>query len=345
MRLVPLCSSRRIRGFGDEEPKHRQEKDNPGFVGLYISNYQIMDILNCMRAFVAVADAGHFAVASERLGLSRAMASKQVMDLEAHLGLRLLNRTTRRVSLTEQGLTYLERCRDILTSIEEAEQEITSQSSTPVGRLRVSAPMSLGVSHVAPQVAAFSTLHPRVSIELFLNDRMIDLVEEGYDLAIRIGRLPDSSLVAKRIGEMQLICCASPAYLKTHGRPLTPEDLSRHECIQYSYASSAATWTFPGEKGETSVRVSGKVTANNGDAICQMGIRDFGVVLLPDFIVQPHLRSGALEEVLADYRPECAGVYAVYPSKRHIPAKLRSFVDHLEAVFHNDLETAASGTV
>jgi len=177
-----------------------------------------MDLLAVMRAFVAVADAGQFSLASERLGLSRAMASKQVMDLEAHLGLRLLNRTTRRVSLTDEGAGYLERCRDILAGIEEEEQEFTARSLEPSGRLRVTAPMSFGASHVARQLALFAARNPRVSVELTLNDRHVDLVEEGFDLAIRIGRLADSSLVAKKVGEMRLIACAAPTHLATRDR-------------------------------------------------------------------------------------------------------------------------------
>jgi DNA-binding transcriptional LysR family regulator len=292
-----------------------------------------MDQLNAMRAFVAVAESGHFAQASERLGASRTMASKLVMDLEAHLGQRLLNRTTRRVSLTELGAAYLERCRDILAAIEEAEREITAQASEPVGRLRVTAPMSFGVSHVAPQIAVYTARHPRVSVDLVLNDRLVDLVEEGYDLAIRIGRLADSSLVAKRIGVTRLITCASPAYLAAHGRPKTPADLAQHECLLYSYASAGAVWTFSGVGGEETVRVGGRVACNNGDAIRAMAIAGLGVVAQPDFIVARHLRSGALEQVLAAYTNSVAGIYAIHPSHRHVPLKLRCFIDQLATAF------------
>jgi DNA-binding transcriptional LysR family regulator len=288
-----------------------------------------------MRAFVAVAETGQFSAASDRLGLSRAMASKQVMDLETHLGARLLNRTTRKVSLTEQGAAYLERCRDIFASLEEAEKEITRQVSEPIGRIRVSAPMAFGASHVAPEVARFAALHPRVSIDLTLNDRMVDLVDEGYDLAIRIGRLADSSLVAKRISDMQLICCASPHYLKKRGRPRQPEDLSAHECILYSYASTGATWTFPTSLGSSTVKVSGRVTCNNGEAICQMAIGGLGVILQPDFIVDAHIASGALERLLPEHPPEPVGIYAIHQSRKHVPARIRSFIEHLTSAFTN----------
>lgn len=290
-----------------------------------------------MRAFTTVAEEGQFAAASERLGLSRAMASKQVMDLEAHLGVRLLNRTTRKVSLTEQGSAYLERCRDVLMAIEEAEREVSSQASEPVGRLRISAPVSLGASHISPQVAAFAAAHPQVSIDLVLNDRMVDLVEEGYDIAIRVGRLPESTLIARRIGEMRLICCVSPAYIEAHGRPAAPEELSNHECILYSYASTRSTWLFSSDRSAISVRVGGRITSNNGAAICEMAISGLGIILQPNFIVAPHLRSGALEQLFPEQTPEAIGIYAVYQSRRYVPARLRLFLDHLSLAFSQNI--------
>ncbi len=286
-----------------------------------------------MKAFIAVAEAGQFALASERLGLSRAMASKLVMDLEAHLGVRLLNRTTRKVSLTEPGIVYLERCRDIIVAVVDAENEISNQATEPLGHLRVSAPMSFGVSHLARQIAAFKIRYPRVSIDLVLNDRLVDIVEEGYDLAIRIGRLTDSSLIARRIGASQNIVCASPIYLSSHGRPEVPAELSQHDCVLYSYASAGDTWTFSGPKGEQSVRVGGSVVCNNGDAICRMAIEGLGVVALPDFIVEHHLRSGVIQQILSDYPLPAVGIYAVYPSARHLPRKLRAFVNFLSRAF------------
>lgn len=282
-----------------------------------------------MKAFVAVAETSHFAAASERIGLSRAMASKQVMDLEAYLGVRLLNRTTRKVSLTEQGAAYLERCRDILAAIVEADSEMRAQGIEPLGRLRVTAPTSFGASHVAPQVSAFVARHPRVEVELALNDRVVDIVEEGFDLAIRIGRLTDSSLVARRIGEMRLIACASPAYLAKHGRPQTPSDLSRLQCLLYAYASEGGVWTFSGPEGEESVRVGGRILCNSGEALCRMAADGCGVVLQPDFIAEPFLKSGALEQILSDHRTASGGIFAVHSNRRHAPPKLRAFVDQL----------------
>jgi len=290
-----------------------------------------MDQLNAMRAFVAVAETGHFATASERLGLSRAMASRLVMDLEARLGVRLLNRTTRRVGLTGPGAAYLDRCREILAALEEAESEISSAASEPIGRLRVTAPVSFGVSHVAPRIAAFAARHPRVSVDLSLNDRLVDIVEEGYDLAIRIGRLSDSSLIARRIGETRMVVCAAPAYLAARGRPATPPELTRHDCLLYSYASAGDVWTFEGPRGAESVRVSGRVLCNNGDAMCRMAAEGLGLVAQPDFIAAPHLRAGTLEQVLSGHPCPATGVYAVQASARHAPLKLRLFVDFLAA--------------
>ncbi len=286
-----------------------------------------------MRAFVAVADANQFSLASERLGLSRAMASKQVMDLEAHLGLRLLNRTTRKVSLTDEGAGYLERCRDILSAIDEAEQEFASRALEPSGRLRVTAPMSFGASHLAPQIALYAASNPRVSVELILNDRHVDLVEEGFDLAIRIGRLADSSLVAKKIGEMRLIACAAPSYLSARGRPQTPSDLTDHECVLYSYASAGAVWNFTAPGGRESVRVGGRVACNNGEAICNIAVAGLGVIAQPDFIVAAHLTTGALERVLPNHAMEPRGIYAIHTSRRYAPLKIRSFIDQLSAAF------------
>ena len=292
-----------------------------------------MKLLAAMKAFVAVADAGQFSLASERLGLSRAMASKQVMDLEAHLGLRLLNRTTRKVSLTDEGAGYLDRCREILAAIDEAEQEFTARALEPSGRLRVTAPMSFGASHVAPQLAVYAASNPRVSVELILNDRHVDLVEEGFDLAIRIGRLPDSSLVARKIGEMRLITCAAPSYLAVRGRPQSLTDLANHECVLYSFASAGAVWNFVGPSGAESVRVGGRVICNNGEAIRNVGIAGLGVIAQPDFIVAGHLATGALERVLSGYEMEPTGIYAIHTSRRHVPLKIRRFVDQLAAAF------------
>ena len=290
-----------------------------------------MDYLTSLRCFVAVAESGSFTVASEQLALSRAMASKHVMDLEAHLGLRLLNRTTRSVSLTDAGSTYFERGKDILAALEEAEREVTSQAAEPVGRLRISAPLSFGITYVSPLVAAFATAHPRIAIDLVLNDRFVDLVEEGFDVAIRIGRLADSSMIARRLAVTRSMICASPDYLARHGRPRVPADLLDHECLHYSYASGGNVWTFHGPQGEESLRMPGRIACNNGDALGQFAAASAGVAIGPDFIMAPLVKSGAVEEILRDYARQELGIYIVPPSQRHMPLKLRAFIDFMVA--------------
>ncbi|MFA5949896.1 MAG: LysR family transcriptional regulator [Hyphomicrobium sp.] len=290
-----------------------------------------------MRAFVAVADAGSFTLASRRLERSRAMVSKLVMDLEEHLGLRLLSRTTRRVALTEAGAAYFERCRDVLGALEEAEREVMSQAAEPVGRLRISAPVSFGSRLLAPRLSDYARRFSRVSIDLVLNDRFVDLVEEGYDLAIRIGRLAESSLIARRIASTPIVICGSPAYLALRGTPVKLQDLVKHDCIQYAYASGGATWRLAGADGQVqAVRTGGHISCNNGDAIGRMAAAGLGLSLQPEFIVARELRSGELVAVLEDYTREELGIYAVYPSHRHVPLKLRTFIDFLAEAFGGD---------
>lgn len=279
-----------------------------------------------------VAETGSFTAAAARLNLSRAMASKHVMDLEVHLGLRLLNRTTRSVSLTEAGASYAARCRDIIEAIDAAEREATSQAVEPVGRLRVSAPVFFGATCVAPLIASYARRFPSVGVDLVLGDRFVDLVEEGYDLAIRIGRLEDSSLVAKRIATTKLMVCGAPSYLDLRGRPRVPADLSGHECLQYSYATNSA-WTFEGPGGREIVRLSGRFSGNSAEALCAMAAEGLGLVYAPDFHVVQRLRKNELEQVLADYMGEALGVFVVHPSRRHVPSKVRSFIEFAANAF------------
>lgn len=288
-----------------------------------------MDQLQTMRAFVAVADAASFTAAAARLQISRAMASKHVMDLEAHLGLRLLNRTTRTVSLTEAGASYAARCRDIIEAIEAAEREVSSQAAEPVGRLRVSAPVFFGSTCVAPLIQDYARRFPGVGVDLALEDRFVDLIEEGYDLAIRVGRLEDSSLVARRVATTRLMVCGAPAYLDLRGRPRVPADLADHECLQYSYATVGSAWTFEGPHGREVVRLSGRFACNSAEALCMMAVSGLGLVYAPDFYVAQRLRTKELEQVLGDYMGEPLGVFVVHPSRRYVPSKVRSFVEFI----------------
>jgi DNA-binding transcriptional LysR family regulator len=292
-----------------------------------------MDLLQTMRAFVAVAEAGSFTGAATRLDLSRAMISKYVMDLEAHLGLRLLNRTTRAVGLTEAGESYAARCREILDAIEAAEQEATSRAAEPVGRLRITAPSFFGNKFVAPLVAEFAQRFPKVDVELCLDDRFVDLVEENFDLGVRIGRLADSSLIVSRIASTKLIVCGAPSYFAKRGRPLRPADLAAHECLRYSRATIGANWPFEGPDGPELVRLSSRFSSDSAESLCAMAAGGLGLVCAPDFYMRDDLRSGALEQVLADHMIEPLGIFIVHPSRRHVPSKVRGFIEFLTQAF------------
>ena len=292
-----------------------------------------MDLLTGMRIFTHVVEANSFSAASDRLGLSRAAVSKHIARLEAHLGGRLLNRTTRRISLTEAGQAYLERCKQILEDVADAECVVSGLSTEPRGSLRLNVPMSFGITQVAPLLPRFSARYPRVDIELSLNDRLIDVVDEGYDLVIRIAELQDSNLIARRLATSRHVICASPGYLDRHGRPATPADLATHACLRYSYMQHSREWLFIGTDGEQRVRISGPLLTNNGGAICTAAENGLGIALLPTFIAGHALREGKLERVLAAYDCPQLGIYAVYPSNRHLSAKVRAFIDFLENEF------------
>ncbi len=286
-----------------------------------------------MNVFVRVADARGFTAAADKLGLSRAAVSKHVLNLEAHLGARLLHRTTRRVSLTDIGRVYYERCKAILADVEETDACARATSATPRGQLRVNAPMSFGILHLGPAVAKYCRRYPRVRVSLELNDRMVDVVGEGFDVSIRITELADSSLIARKIAPCQLVMCAAPEYLEQHGRPQSPQDLAVHQCLVYDHQPSGATWTVSGPAGRESVRVNGPVCANNGDILRAAAIEGLGITCLPTFLVGRDLRKRRLEALLPDYALPDIGIYALFPSRRYLSAKVRTFVDSLRDYF------------
>lgn len=293
-----------------------------------------MDILQGMRTVVAIVDSGSFTGAAERLSLSRTMASKHVADLEAHLGVRLINRTTRRHSLTDAGTQLISTFRQVLDLVEETQRSALHHAAAPAGLLRISAPMSFGFLHVAPLIAPYLERHPAASLVLSLNDRFVELIEEGYDLAIRIGALTDSSLIATRIAESRVFVAASPAYLAAHGTPQHLVDIATHRCLDYSQGGIRRGWLFEpdGEAIRTPVLPS-PVLCNNGDALAQMAVDGGGLVYLPDFIIADHVRAGRLAVVMSDIATRTFGIYAVYPAGRHMPLKTRAFVDHLRDAF------------
>lgn len=289
-----------------------------------------------MAVFAEVVAAGGFSAAARRLSLSKSAISRRVGELEERLGVRLLNRTTRRISLTEVGRAYHERCLRILSDIEETERAVTNLQLLPRGILKITAPVTFGIRHLAPAVAAFLDRHPDIEIDLDLNDRYVDLVEEGYDLAVRIGRLRDSALVARRLCASRRAVVASPAYLARHGTPRVPDDLASHACLHYTLAPAADQWLFRTEPGSSelkSIRTKARLRTNNGDLLREAAIAGNGIAVLPTFIIGDAIRAGRLEVLLADHEGPPDAVQAVYAANRHLSAKVRTFVEFLASRF------------
>jgi DNA-binding transcriptional LysR family regulator len=289
-----------------------------------------MDRLAALIAFARVAETGSFSAAARALALSKSLISRQVSALEAELGARLIARTTRSLALTEAGRGYYEQVARILAQMEEADLSVSQLQATPRGKLRVNAPMSFSLLRLAPVLPDFLALYPEIDVDLSMNDRRVDLMEEGFDLAIRLGRLAESSLVARKLGPMQRIVCASPAYLAERGLPKVPADLRVHDCLCYSNADTVDEWRFSGPEGRAiTVEVKGRVRANNGDLLRLAALRGLGLVDLPSFLVGADIEAGALVPVLRDYIRQEGGVYAVYPHARYLPPKIRVFIDFL----------------
>lgn len=291
-----------------------------------------MGQLQDMRIFAETVDAESFTAAADRLGLSKQFVSKRIAALETRLGARLLVRSTRQLRVTDLGLAYYERTQRILQEVDAAEQMISNQTATPRGTLRLSAPMTFATMHMGALIPAFMQRHPEVSVELELNDRTVDLIGEGYDMAVRIGTLADSSLIARRISTVQLITCASPDYLRDHGVPSSPDQLAAHACLIYGHTRQGE-WTYRVGERRCKVSVSGPLRANNGEMLRDAAIAGLGLTILPDFILSAALANGRLVEVLEDFRPECLTVHAVYPQHRQSSLLVRSFSDFLVESF------------
>lgn len=288
-----------------------------------------MDRFLEMRIFTAVVDAGSFVGGAEALRMSKAAVSRHVNELERRLGVRLLHRTTRRLSLTPEGEVFLSRCRDLLANLEEAEDEITSQGETARGLLRVNVPVTYGIRRLAPLWGAFRNRHPQVRLDITLADRVVDLVEEGYDLAIRIGTLSSSSLIRRELAVTRLRVCASPEYLSVHGTPSHPDELSGHSVIAYSYWSAGDEWRLQGPHGLVSVRTRACISTNNGDTCRAAALAGQGIVLQPDFVVGDDIEAGRLVELMPEYSAGQLGVHAVYPSRRYVAPKVRALIAFL----------------
>jgi DNA-binding transcriptional LysR family regulator len=288
-----------------------------------------MDVFQAMRVFVKVVELESFSRAAQRLGISATAASRQVADLEARLGVRLLQRTTRRLYLTDSGRSYYERCTQILNDLDEAELTISSAAERPQGLLRVAAPVSFGIQHLTPLFLNYMARYPEVKLELSLSDRMVDLVEEGYDLALRITRELKTTLVARSLARARLVTCAAPSYLKRHGVPRTPEDLRHHDCLCYTYDMTQGIWEFEGPAGRVRVPVEGSLATNNGDSLRVAAVAGRGIILEPTFLVGEDLRQGRLVPLLPDYPAPSLTLYAVFPSRRYLSPKVRTLVDFL----------------
>jgi len=289
-----------------------------------------MDKFAALNAYVAVVEADGFAAAARALGQSRSAVNRLVITLENELGVQLLNRTTRRVSPTANGTAFYDRAKSILSDLAEAERDLGDTGRDAVGRLRVNAPMSFGVMHLGKAVADFMARHPDLTIELNLNDRFVDIIQEGYDLAIRIAEpQEDSTLVDFRLCEARRVICASPEYLAARGTPQHPSDLRNHRCLHYGNLSTGGMWRLNGPDGSTGVHIDGAMVSNNGQVICDAAARGLGIALTPTFISGPDLQAGRLVTILHDYKPTTVILSAIYPPTRHLSAKIRLFTDFL----------------
>ena len=296
----------------------------------------MIDRLAGMAVFAKVVEAESFTAAASQLGMSKSAVSKAVTALEDRLGARLLNRTTRRLALTEAGRAFYESCARIVADVEQAEIAVAHLQQTPRGVLRVNAGVSFGIRHVGPAVPDFMALHPEIAIEMELTDRYVDLIEEGFDVVVRIANdLQDSSLIARKLADNAMVIAATPAYWARHSKPGEPRDLAGHACITYAYNPSPRDWPFVDVDGRRfTARVAGRLHTNNGDASLCAALAGQGVVRLPRFICGPALAAGALEAVLQEWMPPPAGIYAMYPHSRHLSSKVRVFVDFLVARFN-----------
>lgn len=287
-----------------------------------------MDRLDVMKLYCCIIETGQLSLAAERMNLSKGTVSKQLAALERYLGGRLLNRTTRRLAPTEAGINYYERAKQILESIAEAECVVTGLTTEPQGILKINAPMAFGSHHLGELLAQYQQKYPNVEVNISLSDRQVDIVEEGYDVVLRIAILSDSSLIVRRLAPCHIVMCASPDYLAQKGEPQSPEELKNHNCLHYTYANSCKYWTLIDQAGEEKqISVSGGLQANNGYLICDAMEAGMGITLLPRFIVENSLQRGKAQIILPEWQPKSRDISLLYPSNKHLSAKVRTFVD------------------
>ena len=290
-----------------------------------------MDRLDAMQLFVRVAELGSFAGAAQQLGVARSVVTRQIAGLEAHLGVKLMARSTRRLSLTSAGTAYLEKCRVILNLVEAAEIGVAEERQTPRGNIRISLPLSFGLKRLAPLLLDFSQRYPEVALDMDYSDRRVNLIEEGIDLSIRVTRRLDAGDVARRIGTSRMRVLASPDYLSRHGQPAHPAELAHHVCLGYTNAGAATTWQFVVDGQLESFPIRSRINANNGDVLTEAAAQGLGIACQPDFIAGSFIAAGRVVEILVDYPGPELGIYAMLPSNRHIPHRVRVLMDFLAA--------------
>jgi DNA-binding transcriptional LysR family regulator len=286
-----------------------------------------MEGFGAIQVFVAVVENSGFSAAARTLGISKSAVSKRINQLEAHLGVRLLHRTTRKLSLTEAGERYFEHAAQALTAAGQAEDAVTELQGEPQGNLKISSPMSFGRLHVAPLIPKLLQRYPKLQIDLVMDDRKVDLVAGGFDVAIRAGNLPTSTLIARKLAPLRQVLCASPDYIDRYDRPGTPAELSSHNCLLYSYSSDANEWTLIGEGGPETVTVSGSYQVNNSEALLEALREGIGIGRLPTFVAGPDLKTGRLVKLFESYSLPDFTIYAVFPERQYLPAKVRAFLD------------------
>lgn len=292
------------------------------------------DRLSEIEAFVRVVDTGTFSAAAERLGVGKSAVSRRISEMEARLGVQLLHRTTRHIRLTDTGRQYYERCVRLLQDMEEAEQAVSQAHCELRGRLRVAVPQTFGLRHLSPAICEFQSLHPGIEFDLDFNDRRVDLLDEGFDLAIRIGHLEDSSLIARRLTPIRTVVCAGPGYLKRHGTPAAPDELVRHNVLVYTNVADPDTWAYQEPGGERRrIRLNVRLRANSGEFLLDAARAGHGIVMEPTFIVHEAIADGSLVPILTEYRWPESGCYAVYPPTRHLSRRVRTFIDYLAERF------------
>lgn len=290
-----------------------------------------MDRLDAMHLFVRVAELGSFAAVAQQLGVARSVVTRQIAALEAHLGVKLMARSTRRLALTSAGTAYLEKCRVILNLVESAETDVAEERLTPRGNIRISVPLSFGLKRLAPLLLDFSQRYPEVALDMDFSDRRVKLIEEGIDLSVRITRRLEGGDVARRIGSGRMQVAASPDYLARHGRPQHPSELIHHECLGYTAGGAMPQWQFMVDGQLASFPVRSRIHANNGDVLTEAAAQGLGITVQPDFIIEDFLAAGRIEAILKDFPIPELGIYAMLPSNRHVPHRVRVLMDFLAA--------------